>query len=71
MKSDRSASRKAQPKGSSGLALSREAFAQISAVEGIFLSAEMTRDFQDFDRRNLSDDERRHAIIEKYGKPKG
>jgi hypothetical protein len=43
-------------------------FAKISAVEGLHLSAEMKRMFREFDRQNLSAEERRRRIIAKYGK---
>jgi hypothetical protein len=48
--------------------IGRDAFAKISAVEGIRLSDEMIRDLRDFDRRRLSDDERGRAIMRKYGR---
>ena len=51
-----------------GFNLGRAGFAQISAVEGIFLTPEMKRDFKAFDAKGLSDEERRRAIINKYGK---
>ena len=43
-------------------------FEKISAVEGLHLSAEMKRMFREFDRQNLSAEERRRRIIAKYGK---
>jgi len=49
--------------------LGRNNFAKISAVEGISLSREMKRDLREFDRKGLSDDERRGEIVRKYGKP--
>jgi hypothetical protein len=48
--------------------LGAEAFAKISAVEGIALTEEMRRDFRILDRRGLSAPERRRWLIEKYGK---
>jgi len=48
--------------------IGRNAFAKISAVEGIRLTDEMIRDLRDFDRRKLSDDERGRAIMKKYGR---
>ena len=46
----------------------RDQMASISSIEGLYLSAEMKRDFRDFDRRGLSDDERRKILASKYGK---
>ena len=46
--------------------LGRNAFAKISAVEGICLTPEMNKDFLEFDRKGLSHDERRRAITGKY-----
>jgi len=46
--------------------MAREAFAKISEVEGIRLSDEAKRTFEDFDRRKLSAEERRRAIIGKF-----
>ena len=46
--------------------VSREAFAKISEVEGIRLSEAEKAMFADFDRRNLSPEERRHAIMEQF-----
>jgi len=43
-------------------------FARISAVEGLRLSAEMKRMLREFDRQNLSAEERRRRIVAKYGK---
>jgi hypothetical protein len=43
-------------------------FERISAVEGLHLSAEMKRMFREFDRQNLSAEERRRRIVAKYGK---
>ena len=57
-------SRKAPPRG---FKVGRRAFEKISAVEGIHLSAEMVRDFDEFDRKGLSADARRKAIARKYG----
>jgi hypothetical protein len=45
----------------------RQAYAKISAVEGISLSPDMQRDLRNFDRKALSDEERRAAIMKKYG----
>jgi hypothetical protein len=46
--------------------LGREAFATISAVEGIALSEEAHQMFADFDARGVPHDERRRAIIERF-----
>ena len=51
-----------------GFSLGRAAFAKISAVEGVALTREMERDFRAFDAEDLSAEERRRAIIGKYGK---
>lgn len=48
--------------------LGRDPMASISAVEGVHLTADMKRDFRDFDRRRLSAGKRRRAIASKYGK---
>jgi hypothetical protein len=50
------------------MTLGRERFAKISAVEGIELTASMKRRAADFDRRGLSGEERRRAIIRAYRK---
>lgn len=44
-------------------------FEKISAVEDLHLSAEMKKMFREFDRENLSTEERRKTIVAKYGKP--
>jgi hypothetical protein len=46
-----------------GTRIGREAFAAISAVEGIRLTAEMKRRAAEFDRRGLTTAERVRAII--------
>jgi Uncharacterized protein conserved in bacteria (DUF2188) len=48
-------------------ALGGGAFDKISAVEGIFLSEEMKRDFRALDRKRLSPEKRREWLIAKYG----
>lgn len=48
--------------------IGRAAFAKISAVEGIQITAAMRADFNEFDRRRLSATERRKAIAAKYAK---
>jgi hypothetical protein len=56
-----------QPKQSSGsLVVGRAAFAKISAVEGIRMSLAMEQEFQEFDRKGLSPEERRRLIGKKY-----
>ena len=49
-----------------GLTLGLEGFAWISAVEGIRLSPESLEMFAEFDRKGLSNEERRRFIIEKH-----
>jgi hypothetical protein len=49
-------------------ALGQEAFARISAVEGIVVTKEMHRDFKRLDRQGLSAAERRQWLAGKYGK---
>jgi hypothetical protein len=51
----------------SGFTLGREAFAKISAVEGIVSTPEMDEMFRRFDRDGLSPDECRREIIRIYG----
>lgn len=55
------------PKRATGYTLGRTSFAKISAVEGIHTSRRTDEDFQDFDRRGLSADERRRELVSKYG----
>lgn len=47
--------------------LGRGAFARISAVEGLRLTAAMEADFREFDRKGLSARERRAVLARKYG----
>jgi hypothetical protein len=56
------------PAASGPFILGREQFEKISAVEGLHLTREMKRDFREFDRENLSGDERRKRLLAKYGK---
>ena len=56
---------------SESLTFSREGFKKISAVEGIYLSSEMEKDFASFDVKNFSDAERRREIIKNYGNKHG
>jgi hypothetical protein len=46
--------------------LTREEFAKISEVEGLRLSDKMKAAFADFDRRNLTAEQRRQAIIDRF-----
>ena len=50
------------------MTLGLEGFAWISAVEGIKLSLESLEMFAEFDRKGLSNEERRKLIIEKHQK---
>jgi len=50
--------------------VSRGDFEKVSAVEGLYLSAEMKRDFDEFDRLGHSDGQRRKTIMKKYSKPR-
>jgi hypothetical protein len=47
--------------------LGRKRFAKISAVEGIHVTPGMEEEFQEFERRGLSPEERRREILRKYG----
>jgi hypothetical protein len=51
-----------------GFKIGRESFAAISAIEGLHLTAEMERALREFDRKGLSPEERRRAIIAKHCK---
>lgn len=46
--------------------LTREEFAKICEVEGLPLSESMQQAFADFDRRGLSPEQRRRAIIDRF-----
>lgn len=46
--------------------IGRNAFAKISAVEGIHLTPELQKDFKAFEEENLSNADRRQAIVQKY-----
>ena len=50
--------------------IGRDSFAKISAIEGIVPSAEAKGRGAEFDRKGLSSEERRRAIIKAY-QPKG
>ncbi len=53
--------------GGQGYILGRGSFAKISEVEGIRLTAGVAREFRDFERKDLSAEERRRIIGKKYG----
>ena len=59
-------SKRTKPAGQTGYTLERGNFAKISAVEGIRLSRRADDDFKDFDRRGLSSDERRRALVKRF-----
>ncbi len=61
---------KTRPLGSAPTAhtIGRRGFAKISAIEGIALSQEAEADFREFDHRGLSIEERRKALLRKYGR---
>ena len=48
--------------------IGRRAFAKISEIEGVRLSDDMNEDFQEFERKELSPQDRRQAISRKYAK---
>jgi hypothetical protein len=48
--------------------IGRRAFAKISAVEGVRLTQELSKDFQAFERNNLSHEDRRQVIVKKYSR---
>jgi hypothetical protein len=50
-----------------GHTIGRQHFAKISAVEGIYMTASMAADFQDFDRQKLTAAPRRQSLLRKYG----
>ena len=55
-----------QRKANNGYTIGRDAFAKISAVEGIHLTKEMLKEFQMFEQKGLSPKDRREAISKKY-----
>lgn len=62
---------KKRPKSSSrkvGFVLGRARFEKISEVEGIKTTDEMRRMFEEFDRKGLSNEERRAAIQRRFKK---
>jgi hypothetical protein len=68
MKMTRKPSTKQKKGESRGFKLGRAQFAKISAVEGMRLSQQMIREFEEFDQNGVSADERRRAIISGYAK---
>ena len=68
MKMTRKPSTKQKKSELRGFKLGRAQFAKISAVEGMRLSEQMIREFEEFDQDGLSADERRRAIISGYAK---
>jgi len=52
---------------SKGLVIGRKGFEKISAVEGIRMSREMKATFRNLDKKGASPEERRNAILRKYG----
>lgn len=59
----------AKPSTTTGFVIGRAAFAKISAVEGVALTQDSRKMFEDFDRQDLSADQRRAAIIAKHSTP--
>ena len=59
---------KSRKRASKSYTIGRVAFARISAVEGIRTTDSMNEDFQEFERKGLSAEERRKIIARKYGK---
>ena len=57
-----------QNKAAKPLTLGLAGFANISAIEGVRLSSESRRMFEEFDRRGLTAEQRRRAIAEKHAK---
>ena len=55
-----------QKEGGRSYIIGRDAFAKISAVEGITLTEELRRDFKSFEQKSLSHKDRRLAITKKY-----
>lgn len=51
---------------SKGFTLGRQAFVKISEIEGIRMSPAMEAMFQEFDRKGLSQEERRREIARKF-----
>lgn len=51
--------------------IGREASANISRVEGLIIPKDMEMTFRSFDKRGLSIEARRNALMGKYGKKTG
>ena len=62
------ASHKNKHDGHRGYTIGRQAFAKISAVEGIYLTQELRENFQTFEKDNLSHKDRRQALAQKYAR---
>ncbi len=59
-------SSRGRPGGTKSTIIGREAFAKISAVEGIVMSEDAKKAFAEFDRQKLSPVERRRAIVARF-----
>jgi len=57
-----------QSKAAKPLILGLAGFIKISAIEGVRLSSESRRMFEEFDRKGLTAEQRRRAIAEKHAK---
>jgi hypothetical protein len=68
MKRKRGSAPQPTKRRSAGIVIGREWGEKISAVEGIKLSPAARRRADEFDRLNLSPDERRRAILRAYRK---
>ncbi len=60
------ASHQSKEENGGSYTIGRRAFAKISAVEGIYLTQELRKDFQTFEQNKLSHKDRRQAIARKY-----
>ena len=63
--------KRSSKKTATGPVLGRQQFGKISAVEGIRLSGTMKRAFAEFDRAELSAEERRRSIIGRFKRGAG
>ena len=61
----------AEPQRASSFKIGRTASAAISQIEGLSMSRDMQSTFAQFDREGLSHEERRAALLKKYGGKKG
>jgi hypothetical protein len=50
-----------------GYTIGRQAFAKISAVDGLRTSSRVEDDFRSFEKRGLPASERRKRLVRKYG----